>query len=88
MLAFAAMYHALAQLKGVSAAMQGLTAATVGLIGATMFKLGQKTLRGGGDVAVAGLVFFVSVRFQVNAALLVAAAGLLGVVRVIGRKQT
>lgn len=87
MLAVAAMYHALAQLKGISAALQGLTAATVGLIAATMFKLGQKTLHGWGDVAVAGLVFFASVRFQVNAALLVAAAGLLGVVRVIGRKQ-
>ncbi len=87
MLTFAVMYHALVPLRGIPAALQGLTAATIGLIGATMFKLGQKTLRGWGDVAVAGLVFFASVRFHVNAALLVAAAGLLGVVRVIGRNQ-
>lgn len=87
MLAFAAAYQALAPLRGVPAALQGLTAATVGLIGAAMFNLGQKTLHGWVDVAIAGVVFVASVRFHVNAALLVAVAGLLGVVRVIGRSQ-
>ncbi len=81
MLAFAVAYHVLRPLHGVPAALQGLTAAAVGLIAATTLTLGRKTLRGWGGVAVAVLVFLGSVRLHLNPALLVALAGLLGVVR-------
>lgn len=88
MLAFAAAYHFLRPLHGVPAALQGLTAAAVGLIAATMLTLGRKTVHGWGGVAVAVLVFLGSVRFHLNPALLVALAGLIGVVREARRPQT
>ncbi len=87
MLGFAAAYHLLRSLHGVSAALQGLTAAAVGLIAATMLTLGRKTLQGWDGVAVAALVFLGSVRLHLNPALLVALAGLLGVVREAGRTR-
>lgn len=88
MLVFAAAYHLLRPLHGVSAALQGLTAAAVGLIAATMLTLGRKTVQGWSDVAVAALVFLGSVRLHLNPALLVALAGLLGVVREARRTRT
>ncbi len=88
MLGFAAAYHLLRPLHGVAAALQGLTAAAVGLIAAavgliaaTMLTLGRKPLQGWDGVAVAALVFLGSVRLHLNPALLVALAGLLGIVR-------
>lgn len=88
MLAFAAAYHLIRPLHGVSSALQGLTSAAVGLIAATMLTLGRKTLRDWGGVAVAALVFLGSVHFHFNSALLVAVAGLLGVLRETGRPRT
>lgn len=81
MLALAAAYRRLATLAGVSAVIQGLTAAVVGLIALAAYKQARKTVRDviGGVVAV--VVFALSALARVNPAVLVVAAGVLGLVR-------
>lgn len=87
MLGFAAAFHSLLSLHGVSDALRGLTAAAVGLIGAAALKLGQKTIRSWDGCLVALLVFALSVRFHVNPALLVILAGLWGVARGTAKRK-
>ena len=81
MLALAAAYRRLAMLAGVAAVMQGLTAAVVGLIALAAYKQARKTIRDVVGVLVAVGVFALSALARVNPAVLVVAAGVLGLVR-------
>ncbi len=87
MLCFAATFHVLIFLHGVSDAVRGLTSAVVGLIGAAALKLGQKTVRGWDSYFIVLLAFALSVRFHVNPALLVVLSGLWGMVRGAARRK-
>jgi len=82
MLAFAASYRFIAPHSGVAAALQGLTAA-VGLVVFAAWTLARKNIAGPVGVVVAVVA---SVRFGINPALLVIAAGGLGIVREMVKK--
>ncbi len=79
MLGLAAGYRSLKALLGVSAALSGLTAAVVGLLVMTTWTLGRKNITGTSGVIVALVALTASVYYKVNPALLVVAAGLLGI---------
>ena len=80
-LGFAVGYRHLTPLAGVPAAIGGLTAVVTALLLVTMSTLGRKNIVGSGGVLVALAVCAASVRYGVNPALLVVAAGLLGALR-------
>ncbi len=86
MLAFAASYRLIAPLSGVAAALQGLTAAAVGLVVFAAWTLARKNIAEPAGVVVAVVVCVASVRFGISPALLVIAAGGLGIVREVVRK--
>ncbi len=79
MIAFAAGYVAVAALPGLRPLMTGITAATVGLLLASTFRLGKRNITGPLTVALALAAFIMGAVFNVNAALLVLAGGLLGI---------
>jgi len=79
MLFLAASYRVLSSLVGVKEALSGLTAAVVALLVITTWTLGRKNITGIEGIIVALLVFITSVCYKVNPALLVVAAGLLGI---------
>lgn len=79
MLGLAVGYHSLLTLVGVPAALSGLTAAVIGLLVMTTWTLGRKNITGIGGVIVALVASIASIHYKANPALLVVAAGLLGV---------
>ncbi len=79
MIAFAAGYVAVAALPGLRPLMTGITAATVGLLLASTYRLGKRNITGPLTVALALAAFIMGAVFNVNAALLVLAGGLLGI---------
>lgn len=81
MLALAALYRFVADFAGVRAALNGLTAAVVGLVAVATWTLGRKSISDVLGLLVAILVCTASALWGVNPALLVVAAGLLGVAR-------
>lgn len=86
MLGLAAGYGYLAPLAGVPAAVTGLTAAVAGLLVVTTATLGKKSVSGAGGLLIALAAFAASVWYEVNPALLVALAGLIGVCREVRTK--
>lgn len=80
MLGLAVGYRSLSTLVGVPAALSGLTAAVVGLLVMTAWTLGRQNITGIGGLIVALVALIASVHYKVNPALLVVAAGFLGVV--------
>ena len=81
MLALAAAYRRVATAPGVPAALHGLTSAVVGLIALAAYKQGRKTVKDGVGIGIAVGVCAFSVLRHVNPAVLVIAAGLLGIAR-------
>jgi chromate transporter len=79
MLGLAMSYHRLATLPGVSAALGGLTAAVVGLLAVGAAKQARKTITGAGGITLAAAVFGGSIFLQLNPAILIVSAGLIGV---------
>jgi chromate transporter len=90
MLLVGVVYQQLAKQAGVGAALGGLTAAVVGLIAVATWKQGRKTVTTWLALSTAVTVCAVSLRWHLNPALLVIAAGLLGVIReaIKGGKET
>lgn len=87
MLAFAVGYRFLRNVSGVPHALQGLTAAATGLMLSVAVGLFHKQVTTLLPFFFAAAAFVGSVRFGVNPAFLVGAAGLIGVVREAGRPQ-
>jgi chromate transporter len=81
MLLLASVYRSVAAVAGVPAALQGLTAAVVGLIAVAAWKQGRKTVTDALGLVTAVLVCAASVWGHMNPAVLVIAAGLIGVIR-------
>jgi chromate transporter len=81
MLALAAAYRRVASIAGVPAALNGLTAAVVGLIALAAYKQARKTIRHVLGALIAVAVCAISIRWHVNPAILVIAAGMIGIVR-------
>lgn len=81
MLGLAAGYQFIKPLTGISAALTGLTAAVTGLLVVTGWSLGRKNITGIGGLLVASLTLACSVRYGISPAVLVLAAGGLGIVR-------
>ncbi len=79
MLLLAAGYVAVTALPHVQPAITGLTAAVVGILIATMYRLGKKNITGGVGIAIAVVAFAAAAFLTINAALIVVAAGLLGI---------
>jgi len=79
MLLLAAGYVAVTGLLHVQPAITGLTAAVVGMMIATMYRLGKKNITGGVGIAIAVVAFAAGAFLTINAALIVVAAGLLGI---------
>jgi chromate transporter len=88
MLGLAAAYKSVASVTGVPAALQGLTAAVVGLIAVAAWKQGRKTITDSAGIAIAIFVCAASVLAHANPAVLVAAAGLIGIVREAARGRS
>lgn len=86
MLIFAVGYCSLKPVAGSKMALSGLTAAVVGILVLTTWKLGRKNITGFGGVVVALVSLIASIRFSVNPAVIVVAAGLWGVLAKM-RKQ-
>ena len=86
MLGLAASHQFIKPLAGISAALTGLTAAVTGLLLVTGWSLGRKNIVGVGGFLIASLTLVASVRYGINPAVLVIAAGGLGIVREM-RKQ-
>ena len=78
MIGAAGLYSAVHTLPGFSSVMKGLVAAVVGLMLSTTFRLGSANVTGLVPLAIALAAFTAAVRFQINAALIVMAAGLFG----------
>lgn len=81
MVFLAAGYVAVSAVPAIAPAVQGLTAAAAGLLVATAYRLGKRsiTLRQPLTVAIAPAALLAGAGFGVNVALIVLAAGLLGV---------
>lgn len=79
MVVFAAGYVAVSALPGVQPVITGITAAAVGLLLASTYRLGKRSITGPLTAALALLAFVAGAVFNVNAALLVLAGGLLGI---------
>lgn len=87
MLCFAVGYRFLSRFPGVPYALQGLTAAATGLMLCVAVELFQKQVKTALPFLMALSAFVGSVRFGINPAFLVFAAGLIGVVREVGSPQ-
>jgi len=81
MLALAAAYRRVVTVPGVPAALHGLTSAVVGLIVLAAYKQGRKTIKDALGVAIAVVVCVAAVWRHFNPAILVVAAGMIGVLR-------
>lgn len=79
MLFLALNYHSLTLLPGISAAIAGLTAVVVSLLVLATWTLGRKNITKFSGMIVALVTLIASVSYEVNPALLVLVAGLLGV---------
>lgn len=79
MLAIASVYGIVRDLPGFTSGVNGLVAAVVGLMVATTWKLGRASANGVLPLSI-GVSAFIAAMFEVNAALIVAVAGLLGMV--------
>ena len=88
MLALAALYRSVASLSGVHAALNGLTAAVVGLVVVAAWALGKKNVTDRMGFIIAAAVCVASILWRVNPAVLVIAAGLLGIVRESARRSS
>jgi chromate transporter len=78
MIGMASLYGVARTLPGFPAVVNGLVAAVVGLMATTTFRLGRANIKGLGTLSIALAAFGAAVVFQANAALVVVAAGLLG----------
>lgn len=79
MVVFAAGYVAVATLPGLRPVVTGITAATVGLLLASTYRLGKRNISGPLTVSIALTTFVAGAVFNINAALLVFAGGLIGI---------
>jgi len=79
MLLLAAGYVAITALPYVQPAITGLTAAVVGMLIATMYRLGKKNITNPAGIGIAVIAFAVGASLNLNAALIVIAAGLIGI---------
>ncbi len=79
MLLLAAGYVAVTALPHVQPAITGLTAAVVGMLIATLYRLGKKNITGPVGIGIAAVAFAVGAFLNINAALIVIAAGLIGI---------
>jgi chromate transporter len=87
MLILASVYKRVAAVAGVPDALQGLTAAVVGLIAVAAWKQGRKTVTDALGLVTAVSVCAASVWGHINPAVLVIAAGLIGVIREARSRQ-
>ena len=87
MLALAMAYRRMALIAGVPAVLNGLTAAVVGLIAFAAYKQARKTVRDALDAVIVIVVCIASVWRHINPAVLVVAAGLIGMAREAARRQ-
>jgi len=78
MLVLAAGYSLVAALPALGPAIDGLSAAVVGLLLATLYRLGKTNIKDWRGIALAVIAFGVGAFLGVNAAFIVIAAGLLG----------
>jgi len=78
MFALAAGYTLVAALPALGPAIDGLSAAVVGLLLATLYRLGKANITEWRGIALAVIAFGVGAFLGVNAAFIVIAAGLLG----------
>ncbi len=81
MLALAAAYQRVVTVHGIPAALNGLTAAVVGLIALAAYKQARKAVKDRLGVMITICVFAAAVWRHINPAVLVVAAGMLGVLR-------
>jgi chromate transport protein ChrA len=87
MLAIAIVYQRIVTLAGVSQALNGQSAAAVGVVAFALWRQGRNHLPNLVTAAVAAAVFAGSAFWHLNPALLVVAAGLLGVVTEIRQER-
>ncbi|MCL4371356.1 MAG: chromate transporter [Chloroflexi bacterium] len=79
MLLLAALYVAATALPGMGPAVGGLTAAVVGVLLATTYRLGRSNVKEPLTLGIALVAFAAGTLLDLNAALIVVAAGLIGV---------
>lgn len=79
MVALAALYVAATALPNIAPAVNGLTAAVVGILLATTYRLSKATSKEPIPLTIALVAFLVGAFLDVSAALIVVAAGLLGI---------
>ena len=79
MLLLAAAYVAVTALPAIGPAVNGLTAAVVGVLLATTYRLGKSNITAPLMLGIAVVAFLAGVFLRVSAALIVVAAGLLGI---------
>jgi chromate transporter len=79
MIALAAAYIAATALPNIEPTINGLTAAVVGILLATTYRLGQQNFRNPLMLAITLAAFLTGAFLNINAALIVIAAGLLGI---------
>ena len=79
MLLLAAAYVAVTDLPAIGPAVNGLTAAVVGVLLATTYRLGKSNITAPLMLGIAVVAFLAGVFLRVSAALIVVAAGLLGI---------
>lgn len=82
MVVLAAAYGAATTLPTIGPTVNGLTAAVIGVLLATAYRLGKANIKEPLTFAIALIAFAAGAFLSVNAALIVVAAGLLGIVRV------
>jgi chromate transporter len=78
MLLMASAYGVVHEFPGFTSGVNGLVASVAGLMAATTWKLGRASVKGLLPLAIAGSAFVASVTFEANAAIIVAVAGVLG----------
>lgn len=79
MIALAAVYVAATALPNIEPTMNGLTAAVVGILLATTYRLGKSNFRDPVMLAITLVAFGIGVFLDINAALIVVGAGLIGI---------
>ena len=78
MVLMAGFFGAVHQVPGFPSAVKGLVAAVAGLMISTTVRLGRANVKGPVPLVIALAAFTAALRFQINAALIVVVAGLLG----------
>ena len=79
MIALAAVYVAATALPNIEPTLNGLTAAVVGILLATTYRLGKSNFRDPVMLAITLVAFGIGVFLDINAALIVVGAGLIGI---------